>query len=55
MTVTVVEGDVVILGPDAIGVSLTPEAAEESGRRLQQAATQARLPQEEGSEHDKMA
>lgn len=42
MTVTVVEGDVVVLGPDAVGISLTPEAAMESARRLEAAAAEAR-------------
>ena len=42
MTVEVIEGEVVILGPDAISVSLTPSAAEESGRRLLAAADRAR-------------
>lgn len=42
MTVQSVEGEVVILGPDSVAVSLTPEAAEESARRLAAAATAAR-------------
>jgi hypothetical protein len=42
MTVEVVEGEVVILGPDAVSVSLTPSAAEESARRLLEAADRAR-------------
>ena len=42
MTVQVVEGDVVILGPDAIAVSMTPAAAEESAQRLLNAAALAR-------------
>jgi hypothetical protein len=42
MTVRVVDGEIVILGPDAVGVSLTPEAAAESGRRLMAAAEAAR-------------
>jgi hypothetical protein len=42
MTVHVVDGEVVILGPDAIAVSLTPSAAEESARRLAVAAKEAR-------------
>ena len=42
MTVEVVEGEVVVLGPDAVSVSLTPEAAEESGLRLIEAANRAR-------------
>ena len=43
MTVKVVEGEVVILGPDAISVSLTPHAAEISGRRLIAAAIKVEL------------
>lgn len=44
MTVSVVDGEVVVLGPDAVSVSLTPEAAEESARRLTSAASEARAP-----------
>jgi hypothetical protein len=42
MTVRAVEGEVVITGPNAVAVSLTPEAAEESAKRLTAAATEAR-------------
>lgn len=42
MTVHVVEGEVVVLGPDGVAVSLTPEAAEESANRLNTAASEAR-------------
>ncbi|HVI34297.1 hypothetical protein [Phenylobacterium sp.] len=42
MTVTTVEGEVVVLGPDAIGVSLTPASAEESAHRLLRCAEEAR-------------
>ena len=42
MTVQVVEGEIVILGPDGVAVSMTVEAAEESARRLAAAAEQAR-------------
>jgi hypothetical protein len=42
MTVEVVEGEVVVMGPDSVSVSLTPSAAEESGRRLIEAAIRAR-------------
>jgi hypothetical protein len=41
MNVHVVDGDVVILGPDGIAVSLTAAAAEESARRLAKAAQAA--------------
>jgi hypothetical protein len=44
MTVSVVDGEVVVLGPDAVSVSLTPDAAEESARRLKAAASEARTP-----------
>jgi hypothetical protein len=40
--VTSVDGEVVLLGPGAISGSMTPEAAEETGRRLKQSADQAR-------------
>lgn len=36
------DGEVIVEGPDGIAVSLTPEAAEETGRRLIRAAEQAR-------------
>ncbi|HEY9218925.1 MAG TPA: hypothetical protein VIO94_12805 [Phenylobacterium sp.] len=42
MTVRVVEGEVVVIGPDAVAVSLTPDAAEESAHRLLSAAREAR-------------
>ncbi|WP_334162168.1 hypothetical protein [Phenylobacterium sp.] len=42
MTVTAVDGEVVVLGPDAVGVSLTPDSAEESARRLLRCAEEAR-------------
>ena len=42
MTVRTIDGEVVILGPDAVAVSLTPDAAEESARRLAAAAAEAR-------------
>lgn len=38
MTVEVVQGEVVITGPDAIGVSISGPAAKESARRLNDAA-----------------
>ena len=42
ITVVVSEGAVVILGPDGLAAALTPDAAEESGRRLIAAAVEAR-------------
>jgi hypothetical protein len=37
-----VDGEVVLRGPDGVALSMTPEAAEETGRRLLQAAASAR-------------
>jgi hypothetical protein len=42
MGVSAVEGEVVVLGPNGVAVSLTPEAAEESARRLTRCAAEAR-------------
>lgn len=42
MTAQAVEGEVVVLGPNSVAVSLTPDAAEESARRLTEAARAAR-------------
>lgn len=42
MTLTVADGAVVVLGPNGFVGALTPEAAEESARRLLAAAAQAR-------------
>ena len=42
ITVVISEGAVVILGPDGLAAALTPDAAEESGRRLIAAAAEAR-------------
>ena len=36
------EGDVLVEGPDGVAVSLTPDAAEETARRLVEAAAEAR-------------
>ena len=44
--VSVEDGEVVLIGPDGISVSMTAEAADETGRRLRAAAAevmQARL------------
>ena len=35
-------GDVIVEGPDGVAVTLTPEAAEETGRRMIKAAADAR-------------
>ena len=37
-----VHGEVVLDGPDGIGLSMTPDAAAETARRLAEAAEQAR-------------
>jgi hypothetical protein len=42
MAVHLVEGEVVVLGPDGVAVSLTVAAAEESARRLQAVVDAAR-------------
>ena len=40
--VNAVDGDVFVLGPDAVDVALTPEAAEETSERLNDEAVKAR-------------
>ena len=40
--VTAVEGDVLLDGPDAVDVAMTPEAAEETSERLSDEAVKAR-------------
>ncbi len=42
MEVHAIDGEVVVLGPDGVGLSLTVAAAEESARRLLHAAQAAR-------------
>ena len=44
--VTAEEGEVHVDGPDGIAVALTPDAAEETGRRLLDAAAEARQQQD---------
>lgn len=39
--VSAVEGEVVLDGPDGVGLSMTPRAAAETGRRLQDGAEAA--------------
>ncbi len=39
--VTVVRGEVVLDGPNGLGLSMTPEAAAETGKRLSEAAERA--------------
>jgi hypothetical protein len=41
------QGQVIVEGPDGVAVTLTPDAAEETGRRLISAASDARR-QEDG-------
>lgn len=41
-TVEPIDGEVSLDGPDGIGLSMTPAAAAETGRRLQEAAEKAR-------------
>ena len=36
------QGDVLVEGPNGVAVTLTPEAAEETGRRMIRAAAEAR-------------
>ncbi len=36
------QGDVIVEGPNGVAVSLTPGAAEETARRMMQAASEAR-------------
>ena len=40
--VIVDEGEVMVEGPDGVAVTLTPDAAEETARRLAEAAAEAR-------------
>ena len=36
------QGEVIVEGPNGVAVTLTPEAAEETGRRMVRAAAEAR-------------
>jgi hypothetical protein len=40
--VTAEQGEVIVEGPDGVAVTLTPDAAEETGKRLIKAASEAR-------------
>ena len=42
-------GEVIVEGPDGVAVSLTPEAAEETGRRMLAAAAEARRQSEDSA------
>ena len=44
MTVQVVDGEIVVLGPNGVAIALTPEAARVSGERLVEAAARATSP-----------
>ncbi len=41
-TVTSVDGEVVLDGPDGLGLSMTPAAAKETGKRLVKGAAEAK-------------
>jgi len=41
-TATAIDGEVVLSGPDSVAVSITPDAADESARRMIVAANEAR-------------
>jgi hypothetical protein len=41
-TVTPVDGEVAVNGPDGVGLSMTPDAAHQTGERLRDAAAEAR-------------
>jgi len=41
MTAQAIDGEVVVMGPNAMAAALTPAAAEESARRLLEAAREA--------------
>ena len=42
------QGDVILEGPDGVAVTLTPDAAEETARRMIRAAAEARQQLERG-------
>ena len=47
--VTAEQGEVMMDGPDGVSVSLHPDAAEETARRLLAAASEARAQMEKGT------
>lgn len=52
-TVTPVDGEVALDGPDGVGLSMTPRAAAQTGARLQKAAAEARTqPTRDTAEED---
>jgi len=42
------QGEVIVEGPDGVAVTLTPDAAEETARRMIRAAFEARMQLERG-------
>jgi len=42
------QGEVILEGPDGVAVTMTPDAAEETARRMIRAASEARLQLERG-------
>jgi hypothetical protein len=52
---TAIDGEVVLEGPDGIGLSLTPDAAEETAKRLQAASEIARTQSTENTSGDNEA
>lgn len=52
--VTSVDGEVTMNGPDGLGLSMTPDAAHQTGERLRDAAAEARnqSPREIAEEDD---
>lgn len=52
-TVTPIDGEVAMLGPDGVGVSMTPNAADKTGELLRDAAAEARnQPHRDSPEED---
>jgi hypothetical protein len=47
-----VHGEVVLDGPDGLGLSMTPDAAAETARRLAKAAEEARIQAPDDGEDD---
>lgn len=41
-SVSAVDGDVLVVGPDAVDIAMTPDAAEETSERLSDQAIKAR-------------
>jgi hypothetical protein len=45
---TAESGQVILDGPDGVAIAMTPDAAEETGRRLIEAAAEARVQDSDG-------